>query len=82
MPRKVTDHDHRYASKKISSDREEEKSPDSASVTSFYVGRCGFRNCKFEATSSESFSKVSGVGFVFANCSQQNFVYFRLSAQL
>ena len=82
MPRTVTDHDHRYASVKISSDSEEEENPGPASVTSFYVGRCGFRNCKFETTSSESFSKVSVVGIVFANCSQQNFVYFRLSAQL
>ena len=64
MPRTVTDHDHRYASAKISSDSEEEENPGPASVTSFYVGRCGFRNCKFETTSSESFSKVSGVGIV------------------
>ena len=97
----MTNYDHCYAKKKISSYWEEgeslaptpvtsklprlvEEDTDTASgqTDSFFVGRCGFKKCKFETTSYESFSKVSGVGFVTANGSQQHFVYFRLWTQL
>ena len=77
--RNVTDHDHCYAtSKPPQLVREATTSEDQ--TESFFVGRCGFKKCKFEATSSESFSQVSS--FVTANCSQQHLLYFRLSTHL